>query len=157
MKKSKSRGEESKMKKVLVIHGPNLNLLGKREEDIYGKMSLEDINNSLAEKAKALGIGVDFFQSNHEGDMVQRIQDAKDEGFSAILINPAAYTHTSVALRDAVSAIDIPVVESHISNIYAREEFRHTSLIAPVAAGQIAGFGVNSYILGLEAIVELIK
>ncbi|MDP8293082.1 MAG: type II 3-dehydroquinate dehydratase [Candidatus Orphnella occulta] len=145
------------MKKVLVIHGPNLNLLGKREEDIYGKMSLEDINNSLAEKAKALGIGVDFFQSNHEGDMVQRIQDAKDEGFSAILINPAAYTHTSVALRDAVSAIDIPVVESHISNIYAREEFRHTSLIAPVAAGQIAGFGVNSYILGLEAIVELIK
>ena len=157
MKKSKSRGEESKMKKVLVIHGPNLNLLGKREEDIYGKMSLEDINKSLAEKAKALGIGVDFFQSNHEGDMVQRIQDAKDEGFSAILINPAAYTHTSVALRDAVSAIDIPVVESHISNIYAREEFRHTSLIAPVAAGQIAGFGVNSYILGLEAIVELIK
>jgi len=145
------------MKKVLVIHGPNLNLLGKREENIYGKMSLEDINNSLAEKAKALGIGVDFFQSNHEGDMVQRIQDAKDEGFSAILINPAAYTHTSVALRDAVSAIDIPVVESHISNIYAREEFRHTSLIAPVAAGQIAGFGVNSYILGLEAIVELIK
>ena len=145
------------MKKVLVIHGPNLNLLGKREEDIYGKMSLEDINNSLAEKAKALGIGVDFFQSNHEGDMVQRIQDAKDEGFSAILINPAAYTHTSVALRDAVSAIDIPVVEIHISNIYAREEFRHTSLIAPVAAGQIAGFGVNSYILGLEAIVELIK
>jgi len=145
------------MKKVLVIHGPNLNLLGKREEDIYGKMSLEDINNSLSEKAKSLGMGVDFFQSNHEGDMVQKIQDAKDEGFSAILINPAAYTHTSVALRDAVSAIDIPVVESHISNIYAREEFRHTSLIAPVAAGQIAGFGVNSYILGLEAIVELIK
>ena len=145
------------MKKVLVIHGPNLNLLGKREEDIYGKMSLEDINNSLKEKAKALGMGIDFFQSNHEGDIVQSIQDAKDKGFSAILINPAAYTHTSVALRDAISAIDIPVVESHISNIYAREEFRHTSLIAPVAAGQIAGFGKNSYILGLEAIVELIK
>jgi len=145
------------MKNVLVIHGPNLNLLGKREEDIYGKMSLDDINNSLSEKAKSLGMGVDFFQSNHEGDMVQKIQDAKDEGFSAILINPAAYTHTSVALRDAISAIDIPVVESHISNIYAREEFRHTSLIAPVAAGQIAGFGVNSYILGLEAIAELIR
>ncbi len=145
------------MKKVLVIHGPNLNLLGKREEDIYGKMSLDDINNSLNEKAKSLGMGVDFFQSNHEGDMVVKIQDAKDEGFSAILINPAAYTHTSVALRDAISAIDIPVVESHISNIYAREEFRHTSLIAPVAAGQIAGFGKNSYILGLEAIAELIK
>ena len=145
------------MKKVLVIHGPNLNLLGKREEDIYGKMSLADINNSLKEKAKALGMGIDFFQSNHEGDIVQNIQDAKEQGFSAILINPAAYTHTSVALRDAISAIDIPVVESHISNIYAREEFRHTSLIAPVAAGQIAGFGKNSYILGLEAIAELIK
>ena len=145
------------MKKVLVIHGPNLNLLGKREENIYGKMSLEDIDNSLKEKAKALGLGIDFFQSNHEGDIVQGIQDAKEKGFSAILINPAAYTHTSVALRDAISAIEIPVVESHISNIYAREEFRHTSLIAPVAAGQIAGFGLHSYILGLEAIAELIK
>ena len=145
------------MKKTLIIHGPNLNLLGKREEDIYGKMSLGDINDSLSEKAKALGIGIDFFQSNHEGDMVQQIQDAKDQGFSAILINPAAYTHTSVALRDAISAIDIPVVEVHISNIYAREKFRHTSLIAPVAVGQIAGFGVNSYILGLEAIAEIIK
>lgn len=145
------------MKKTLVIHGPNLNLLGKRQEDIYGKMSLGAINDSLSGKAKALGIGIDFFQSNHEGDMVQQVQDAKDQGFSAILINPAAYTHTSVALRDAISAIDIPVVEVHISNIYAREEFRHTSLIAPVAAGQIAGFGVNSYILGLEAIAEIIK
>ena len=145
------------MKKVLVIHGPNLNLLGKREENIYGKMSLEDIDNSLKEKAKALGLGIDFFQSNHEGDIVQGIQDAEEKGFSAILINPAAYTHTSVALRDAISAIEIPVVESHISNIYAREEFRHTSLIAPVAAGQIAGFGLHSYILGLEAIAELIK
>ncbi len=145
------------MKKILVIHGPNLNLLGKREENIYGKMSLEDIDNSLKEKAKALGLGIDFFQSNHEGDIVQGIQDAEEKGFSAILINPAAYTHTSVALRDAISAIEIPVVESHISNIYAREEFRHTSLIAPVAAGQIAGFGLHSYILGLEAIAELIK
>ncbi len=145
------------MKKILVIHGPNLNLLGKREEDIYGKMSLGDINKALSKKAKALGVGIDFFQSNHEGDMVQRIQDAKDQGFSAILINPAAYTHTSVALRDVISAIGMPVVEVHISNIYAREEFRHTSLIAPVVAGQIAGFGLNSYILGLEAITELIK
>ncbi len=145
------------MKKILVIHGPNLNLLGKREEDIYGKMSLGDINKALSKKAKALGCGIDFFQSNHEGDIVQKIQDANDKGFSAILINPAAYTHTSIALRDVVSAIGIPVVEVHISNIYAREEFRHTSLIAPVAAGQIAGFGINSYILGLEAIAELIK
>jgi 3-dehydroquinate dehydratase-2 len=145
------------MKKILVIHGPNLNLLGKREEDIYGKMSLGDINKALSRKAKAIGYSIDFFQSNHEGDMVQRIQDAKNQGFSAILINPAAYTHTSVALRDVISAIGMPVVEVHISNIYAREEFRHTSLIAPVAAGQIAGFGLNSYILGLEAIAELIK
>jgi len=145
------------MKKILVIHGPNLNLLGKREEDIYGKMSLMDINKALSKKANAIGCAIDFFQSNHEGDIVQRIQDAKEKGFSAILINPAAYTHTSVALRDAVSAIDIPVVEVHISNIYAREEFRHISLTAPVAVGQIAGFGLNSYILGLEAIAELIK
>ena len=145
------------MKKVLIIHGPNLNLLGKREEDIYGKMSLDDINKSLKEKADALGIGIDTFQSNHEGDIVQKIQDAKAEGFSAVLINPAAYTHTSVAIRDAVSAIDIPVVEVHISNIYAREEFRHKSLIAPAASGQISGFGVNSYILGLEAAAGLIK
>jgi len=145
------------MKKVLIIHGPNLNLLGKREEDIYGKMSLDDINKSLKEKADALGIGIDTFQSNHEGDIVQKIQDARAEGFSAVLINPAAYTHTSVAIRDAVSAIDIPVVEVHISNIYAREEFRHKSLIAPAASGQISGFGVNSYILGLEAAAGLIK
>ena len=145
------------MKKILVIHGPNLNLLGKREEDIYGKMSLDDINKSLKVKADALGIGIDTFQSNHEGDIVQKIQDAKAEGFSAVLINPAAYTHTSVAIRDAVSAIDIPVVEVHISNIYAREEFRHKSLIAPAASGQISGFGVNSYILGLEAAAGLIK
>jgi len=145
------------MKKVLIIHGPNLNLLGKREEDIYGKMSLDDINKSLKKKADALGIGIDTFQSNHEGDIVQKIQDARAEGFSAVLINPAAYTHTSVAIRDAVSAIDIPVVEVHISNIYAREEFRHKSLIAPAASGQISGFGVNSYILGLEAAAGLIK
>ena len=145
------------MKKILIIHGPNLNLLGKREEGIYGKSSLQDINDSLKKKAETLGIEVSFFQSNHEGEIVQKIQDAKDRGFAAILINPAAYTHTSVAIRDAVSAVDIPVVEAHLSNIYAREKFRHTSLIAPVAAGQIAGFGLNSYILGLEAVYNLIK
>ena len=144
------------MKKVLVIHGPNLNLLGKREEDIYGKMSLEDIEKALKIKAKELNLELESFQSNHEGEIVQKIQDAKESGFSGIVINPAAYTHTSVALRDAISAIDLPVVEVHISNIYAREEFRHTSLIAPVAAGQIAGFGSKSYILGLEAVADLI-
>ena len=143
------------MKKIIVIHGPNLNLLGKREEAIYGKKSLKDINKLLEKKAKALGVGVEFFQSNHEGEIVQKIQDAKKFKFSAVLLNPAAYTHTSVAIRDAVSAVDIPVVEVHISNIYAREEFRHKSMIAPAASGQISGFGINSYILGLEAAVGL--
>ena len=144
------------MKKVLIIHGPNLNLLGKREEAVYGKMSLEEIDKSLKIKAKELNLGLESFQSNHEGEIVQKIQDAKEAGFSGIVINPAAYSHTSVATRDAVSAIDIPVVEVHLSNIYAREEFRHTSLISPVAAGQIVGFGSKSYILGLEAVAGLI-
>ena len=144
------------MKKVLIIHGPNLNLLGKREEAVYGKMSLEEIDKSLKIKAKELNLGLESFQSNHEGEIVQKIQDAKESGFSGIVINPAAYTHTSVATRDAISAIDIPVVEVHLSNIYAREEFRHTSLISPVAAGQIVGFGSKSYILGLEAVAGLI-
>jgi 3-dehydroquinate dehydratase-2 len=145
------------MKKILIIHGPNLNLLGKRETDIYGKVSLEDINKDLKDEAKRLSVSIDLFQSNHEGEFVQKIQDAESDGFSAILINPAAYTHTSVAIRDAVSAIKLPVVEVHLSNIYAREEFRHTSLIAPVAAGQISGFGANSYILGLQAAAGLIS
>jgi len=144
------------MKKVLIIHGPNLNLLGKREEAVYGKMSLEEIDKSLKIKAKELNLGLESFQSNHEGEIVQKIQDAKESGFFGIVINPAAYTHTSVATRDAISAIDIPVVEVHLSNIYAREEFRHTSLISPVAAGQIVGFGSKSYILGLEAVAGLI-
>ena len=144
------------MKRVLIIHGPNLNLLGKREEAVYGKMSLEEIDKSLKVKAKELNLGLESFQSNHEGEIVQKIQDAKESGFSGIVINPAAYSHTSVAVRDAISAIDIPVVEVHLSNIYAREEFRHTSLISPVAAGQIVGFGSKSYILGLEAVAGLI-
>ena len=144
------------MKKVLIIHGPNLNLLGKREEAVCGKMSLDEIGKSLKVKAKELNLGLESFQSNHEGEIVQKVQDAKESGFSGIVINPAAYTHTSVATRDAISAIDIPVVEVHLSNIYAREEFRHTSLISPVAAGQIVGFGSKSYILGLEAVAGLI-
>jgi 3-dehydroquinate dehydratase II len=145
------------MKKIIVIHGPNLNLLGKREEDIYGKMSLDEINAMLKEKAKVLDVDIECFQSNHEGEIVQKIQDAKASGLSAVVLNPAAYTHTSVAIRDAVSAVDIPVVEVHISNIYAREEFRHKSMIAPAASGQISGFGINSYILGLEAAVGLAR
>jgi 3-dehydroquinate dehydratase II len=145
------------MNKILIIHGPNLNLLGEREKDIYGKESLKDIDSLLVETARSLGVELSIFQSNHEGELVQNIQDAKNNGFGAIVINPAAYTHTSVAIRDAISAIDIPVVEVHISNIYAREEFRQKSLIAPAAAGQISGFGINSYLLGLQAACSLMK
>lgn len=144
------------MNKVLVIHGPNLNLLGQREKDIYGETTLEDINEELKELAQDNEIELDILQSNHEGDIVDKIGKSKAEGFSAILINPAAYTHTSVAIRDAVAAVDIPTVEVHLSNIHAREEFRHKSLIAPVAQGQICGFGIESYLLGLEAIIGMI-
>ncbi len=144
------------MKKILVIHGPNLNLLGEREVDIYGKVTIDDINKELKAAAKAGKVELEILQSNHEGDIVSAIGKARGK-FDAILINPAAYTHTSVAIRDAVSAIDIPTVEVHMSNIYAREEFRHTSLIAPVANGQVSGFGKDSYLLGLEAAMGLIK
>jgi len=145
------------MKKILVIHGPNLNLLGSRETDVYGNMSLSKINGILEKEAKRLGVTIETIQSNHEGEIVERIQGAQDKGFGCVLINPAAYTHTSVAVRDAISATKIPAVEVHLSNIYAREEFRHTSLVAPVARGQISGFGVDSYILGLQAAAGLIK
>jgi len=144
------------MRKILVIHGPNLDLLGKREVDIYGKVTIGDINRELKAAARTGKVELEILQSNHEGDIVSAIGKAKGK-FDAILINPAAYTHTSVAIRDAVSAVDIPTVEVHLSNIYAREEFRHTSLIAPVAKGQVSGFGMNSYILGLEAAMDLIK
>ena len=139
------------MRNVLVIHGPNLNLLGSREPDIYGKFSLNRINRDLKAKAKSLGLGVEVFQSNHEGEIVDRIGNAAKK-FDAIVIAPAAYTHTSVAIRDAISASGIPAVEVHLSNIYAREDFRHRSLVAPVALGQISGFGANSYLLALEAV-----
>lgn len=145
------------MKKILVIHGPNLNLLGQREKDIYGETTLLEINTQLQNLAKERGVQLDILQSNHEGDIVDTIGKAKIHQFKAILINPAAYTHTSVAIRDAILAVHIPTVEVHLSNIYAREDFRHTSLIAPVCQGQISGFGVQSYILGLEAAISLIN
>ena len=135
---------------VLIIHGPNLNLLGTREPEVYGSTTLEDINAMLTDEAKRLGIELRTVQSNSEGARVDAIQAAKGWA-DAIVMNPAAYTHTSVALRDAVSAVGIPTIEIHLSNIHAREEFRHRSLIAPVAAGQIAGFGAESYRLGLLA------
>ena len=143
------------MEKILVIHGPNLNLLGTREVDVYGSVTIADIDKDLKRAARAKGVTLEIIQSNHEGDIVEKIGGAKGK-FDAILINPAAYTHTSVAIRDAISAVNIPTVEVHLSNIYAREEFRHMSLIAPVAKGQVSGFGKMSYILGLEAAISLI-
>jgi len=145
------------LKKILVIHGPNLNLLGQREKEIYGQATLEEINIKLKALAKERGADLEIFQSNHEGEIVDTIGRAKENDIGVILINPAAYTHTSVAIRDAISAVKIPAVEVHLSNIYAREDFRHTSLIAPVSHGQISGFGVDSYLLGLQAAISLIK
>jgi len=143
------------MAKILVIHGPNLNLLGDREVDVYGKVTLEKINGELKKLAKKRKVGLRVMQSNHEGEIVDTIGSAKKNKIAAILINPAAYTHTSVAIRDAIAACGVPAVEVHLSNIYSREEFRHTSLIAPVAKGQVSGFGKTSYTLGLEAAIEL--
>jgi len=145
------------VKKILVIHGPNLNLLGQREKDIYGPTTLAQLNAKLEKLAAENDITLRIVQSNHEGDIVDTIGRAKQDQFSAILINPAAYTHTSIAIRDALLAVNLPTVEVHLSNIYAREDFRHTSLIAPVTQGQITGFGVDSYILGLQALINLLN
>jgi len=143
-------------KKILVVHGPNLDLLGKREPAVYGRATLADIDRRIAERAKELGYTVDSFQSAHEGEIVQRIGRAPEE-FDAILINPAAYTHTSVAIRDAIAAVDLPTVEVHLSNVHAREEFRRHSYIAPVADGQVCGFGADSYLLGLEGLIRILE
>jgi len=140
--------------KILVIHGPNLNLLGTRQPTIYGKQDLPKINGQLQLDAKDLGVEITTVQSNHEGELVDLIGKAK-KTYRAILINPAAYTHTSIAIRDAIEACGIPAVEVHLSNIYAREPFRRESLIAPVCQGQISGFGITSYRLGLQAAAEL--
>ncbi|MFH1782382.1 MAG: type II 3-dehydroquinate dehydratase [Candidatus Omnitrophota bacterium] len=142
------------MKKILVIHGPNLNLLGQREPDVYGVVTIDDINKKLSSIAKTKNVKLDIFQSNHEGEIVDKIGKAKNK-YDALVINPAAYTHTSVAIRDAILATAIPTVEVHLSNIYAREDFRHISLISSVAKGQISGFGIFSYIYGLEAAIKL--
>ncbi len=140
--------------KILVIHGPNLQLLGRREPSVYGTANLASINRELTRLAAAHGASLTIMQSNHEGEIVERIGAAKKR-FQALLINPAAYTHTSVAIRDAVEAAGIPAIEVHLSNIYAREPFRHQSLIAPVCRGQVCGFGPTSYRLGLEAALSL--
>ena len=141
---------------LLVLHGPNLNLLGKREPDIYGVATLDDINNLLVEEGKKQQVKVLCFQSNHEGAIVDTIHDALGK-YQGIIINAGAYTHTSVAIRDALAGVKIPTVEVHLSNIYQREEFRHHSYIAPIAIGQISGFGQNSYILGLLALIHHLK
>ena len=141
---------------VLVLHGPNLNLLGERETGIYGDETLASINARLSELAKELGAQLRIHQSNHEGELVELIHDARSWA-DAIVINPAAFTHYSLALHDALRAVDLPTVEVHLSNIHTREEFRHRSVIAPVAIGQVTGFGTDSYLLGLRAAVELVK
>ena len=144
------------MRKILVIHGPNLNLLGTREPGIYGRITLAKINQMLKAEAKKSKVSLVIKQSNHEGQIVDLIGRAKKNKFQGILINPAAYTHTSVAVRDAIAACGLIVVEVHLSNIYSREEFRHKSLISPVANGTILGFGPKSYTLGLAALLDLI-
>jgi 3-dehydroquinate dehydratase II len=142
--------------KILVLHGPNLNLLGTREPAVYGKLTLDEINSAILALALELGIEATIFQSNSEGVLIDKIHSAIGS-YDGILINPAAYTHTSVAIRDALSASGLPTVEVHLSNIHSREEFRANSFVAPVAVGQISGFGPDSYLLGLRAVFSHIK
>ena len=144
------------MKKILVIHGPNLDLLGQRETSVYGTATMESINAHLKKIAGDQGVELVFLQSNHEGAIVDAIGKAKADGVGAIVINPAAYTHTSIAIRDALAAVTVPAVEVHLSNIYKREEFRHQSMIAPACQGQVSGFGAQSYELGLLAAIGLL-
>ncbi len=142
-------------KRILVLHGPNLNMLGKREPEVYGALTLEQLNAELAAQATKLGVAVECRQTNHEGVLVDMIQ-AADGAYDCIIINPAAFTHYSIAVRDALAAISTPAIEVHLSNIYRREEFRHHSVTAPVTVGQIAGFGSQGYILALYAAVDII-
>jgi 3-dehydroquinate dehydratase-2 len=144
------------MMKILVLHGPNLNLLGTREPEIYGSMTLSDLNTKLIEAGKEFGADLKCFQSNHEGALIDALHDAQ-RWADGVLFNPGGYTHTSVALRDAIAAIGLPVIEVHLSNVYAREEFRHISLISAVCKGKILGFGWRSYTLGLRALTEILE
>lgn len=143
--------------KILILHGPNLGMLGRREPEIYGTETLADINKAITNAAAKHGVEVFFCQSNHEGTLIDLILAAPDDGFDGIIINPAAYTHTSVALHDAIRAIDLPVVEVHLSNTHSREKFRHRSVTASACSGIIAGFGSGSYLLAMDAMIRLLK
>jgi 3-dehydroquinate dehydratase-2 len=142
--------------KILILHGPNLNLLGTREPEVYGSMTLENINEKLIALGKDLGAEINCVQSNHEGALIDALHDARTWA-NGVVFNPGGYTHTSVALRDAISAIQFPVIEVHLSNVYAREEFRHTSFVSAVCKGKVTGFGWRSYELGLRGLVDIIK
>ena len=142
--------------KILILHGPNLNLLGTREPEVYGSLTLDDINSKLVELGRELGSEIKCLHSNHEGALIDALQDARTWA-GGVVFNPGGYTHTSIALRDAILAIQIPVIEVHLSNVYAREEFRHTSLISGVCQGKITGFGWRSYTLGLRALIEILE
>ena len=154
MKKQKAASKPAEKPRILVIHGPNLNLLGTREPEHYGQVTLADINLALARMADGVGVDLESFQSNHEGALVERIHAAREQGVGAIIINPAAYTHTSVALRDALAAVSIPFVEVHLSNVHAREPFRHHSYFSDLAVGVISGLGHQGYLLALEYLLN---
>ena len=154
MTKRKSPSESAEKPRVLVLHGPNLNLLGTREPEHYGRVTLSDINMALARMADAASVDLESFQSNHEGALIERIHAAREQGVRAIIINPAAYTHTSVALRDALAAVAIPFVKVHLSNVHARESFRHHSYFSDLAIGVISGLGHEGYLLALEYLLN---
>ncbi|MEN6412572.1 MAG: type II 3-dehydroquinate dehydratase [Veillonellales bacterium] len=143
--------------RILLIHGPNLNLLGKREPQIYGTLTLDEINAKILQQAQQLAMDIEVMQTNHEGVMIDRIQQAEPDGFDCIILNAAAFTHYSIAVRDALASISVPAIEVHLSNIHKREEFRHHSVIAPVVYGQICGFGADSYILALEEAARIVR
>ena len=143
-------------KRVIVINGPNLNLLGTRETDVYGTVTLDEIAAAVVEEADRLGLDVDFIQTNHEGEIIDKLHESRG-AYDLVILNPGAYTHYSIAIRDAVKAVELPCIEVHLSNIHSREEFRSKSVIAPVCVGQISGFGANSYIIALKAAALLLS